>query len=103
MSLHANSALSYRKTTRYSQNLAVLDTYRASRDSLTDREVHARLGHMELVSVRRCITDMVTAKTLVEDGSKKCEKTGRTVRLVGLWQRHAQGELKMGRDYNEIR
>ena len=51
---------------------------------VTDREVMLGLGYSDMNSVRPRITEAVDAGALVEVGEKRCQVTGKTVRIVDL-------------------
>lgn len=50
----------------------------------TDREIMRGLGYSDMNSVRPRVTELVDAGALVEVGEKRCEVTGKTVRIVDL-------------------
>lgn len=51
---------------------------------VTDREVMHGLGYSDMNAVRPRITEAVDAGALVEVGEKRCQVTGKTVRVVDL-------------------
>ena len=83
---HDNSILSSRNIPKYTQNMAVMNTYQNIGTPMTDREVHSMLPTFELVSVRRSITNLIDAGKLAEVGNIFCPRTGRAVRTVTIFK-----------------
>ncbi len=50
----------------------------------TDREIMLGLGYSDMNSVRPRCTELVDCGSLVEVGEKRCEVTGKTVRILDL-------------------
>lgn len=63
--------------------LRILDWIEAH-PRVTDRDVMVGLGYSDMNSVRPRITEAVDLGALVEVGEKRCEVTGKTVRIVDL-------------------
>ena len=80
--MHENSVAAYATLDLSDRCQKILDVYRSSTVSLTDREVADRLGFSDMNNVRPFITRMIDQLLLGETGKAKCATTGKTVRLV---------------------
>ena len=83
MTLHANTALSFRQLNAADRRTAVLAVF-ARGAHLTDRDVARILGFQDMNGVRPTITHLTRSGQLVEDGTALCGTTKRTVRLCRL-------------------
>lgn len=92
--VHPNSLAAYHGSgpalSRRAQT--VLDWLRAHGPA-TDRQAARGLGFGDMNAVRPRITELVDLGLLRETGSRRCEVTGKTVRVVDVPRGPAQGDL----------
>tara|TARA_B100002019_G_scaffold111530_1_gene95930 strand:+ start:2188 stop:2475 length:288 start_codon:yes stop_codon:yes gene_type:complete len=82
--LHSNTLTSYTEVLpRISKRETIIHQFLLETSgTYTDREIMTELGFIETNQVRPRITSLVQRKLIREVGTKKCETTGRKVRLV---------------------
>lgn len=93
--VHHNSIEAYHSISLSRRQKEVMDIFeRHPYDDFTDREILAYMGgDQDMNRVRPRISEMVNdLKVLTETGSKRCIKTGKTVRTVAYIP-VPQGEL----------
>ena len=83
--IHEHSREAYKSTEVQAKlgerDRSVLATVRQC-GPMTDREVKLALGFEDMNNVRPTITRLVAMDLLIENGSTKCQESGRKVRLV---------------------
>ena len=74
----------------------VIQTLRACRVPMTDREVMTACGFADPNQVRPRLTELVEAGIVEEVGTTICPITHKTVRLAKLAKREVQAEFDLG-------
>jgi len=66
--VHDNSIECYHELDTRTRNQKILDVFKASNNSLSDREVCQALGYQDMNSVRPRITELIGAGMIMETG-----------------------------------
>lgn len=92
--MHENSVAAYHaEESKLSRRARAILAYITLAGPRTDRQVMQEMGFSEPNSVRPRITELIEAGKLMEVCSRRCEITGKSVRVVDIrrprWQQEA--------------
>lgn len=83
--IHENSVQAYHEEeAKLSRRARQIVDWLELHPGKTDREIMLGLGYSDMNAVRPRVTELIDAGAVVEVASKRCQLTGKTVRIVDL-------------------